>query len=437
MVAPTIAHASCPRRRRSGLLIAALTPSLAHARLWAKATLMVLLHAISGLVPRSRRRWVFGHAGDLFAGNPKYLFIWMTIHRPDIRVAWLTDDPETLRLLRDEGYRALARWSPAGLLAALRARVFVFAHGTGNVNAALSGGAFLLNLWHGVGLKAVHLGHRDGKTADAERRTQLGMLGRAAALEYLEPYDMLVTTSDMTQRHFSEQFRLPPERCPQFGYSRLDCASDAALAERADGLDRATGWRLIPEPYAEAYIYMPTFRDTERPFLDEALPDLAELSRALAARNALLYVKPHPYTRVELPPAHANIRRWPDAIDVHPYLARFAGLITDYSSILYDYLFVRSTGAILYTFDMERYLAADRSLLYPFEENVAGLRVETFAVLCDALREGTALRPEACAGVERIRDRFWGGSSAPASPAIVSHVEALLAVRGGGRGASR
>lgn len=386
-----------------------------------------LVYPLSGLFPRSSRQWVFGHSGDRFVGNPKYLFLWMALHRPDIRVTWITSNDEVRQTLAANGYRVRSRWSVAGMIAVLRARVFVFAHGVGNVNTLLSGGALLLNLWHGVGLKAVHLGHQSGKTARARSEAASGLVSRLSALQYLKPNDILVTTSDMMQTHFAEQFELPPSRCPQLGYPRLDCASDEELASLVKHMDGKAGFRLNPGGFDEIYLYMPTYRDTGRPFVAEALPDLGRLSDVLASRNALLYIKLHPDTHERLPNLPTNIRVWPDAIDVNAYLADCAGLITDYSSVLYDYLFVRPTGAILYTYDFERYISTDRSLLYPYDENVAGLRVLTFAELCDALRSGGAFDPSLQSSIVRIQDRFWGGSARPASPAIVEYVETRLA----------
>lgn len=390
----------------------------------ASSAMALTLYPLSRLVPRSRRQWAFGHAGDQFAGNPKYLFLWMAIHRPDLRVSWITGNEAVRRMLRNAGYRAYRRWSVGGMIATLRARVFVFAHGLGNVNATLSGGAYLLNLWHGVGLKAIHLGFARGKTAEARRVAGGSRLRRALAAEYLRPYDALVTTSDMMQAHFARQTELPPERCPQLGYPRLDGHADPALRAAVEAFDKANGFTWNADGFAETYIYMPTYRDTGRPFLDVALPDLDRLQRVLAKRNALLWVKPHPDTRGQLD-ERANIRRWDDRIDVNAYLPRMTGLITDYSSVLYDYLFARDTGAILYTFDLDSYLAADRDLVHPFEENVAGVRVADFDGLCAALESGAALAPDR-GQAATIRDRFWGGSPACASAAIVAWVEARL-----------
>lgn len=393
-----------------------------------------VVHSLAKLVPRSPRYWLFGYQEGLFLGNPKLLFLWISLHRPDMTVTWITDHGETRAFLRRNGYRAHGRWSPGGVLAALRAGVYVYAHGLRTVNLSLSGGAFLLNLWHGVGLKGVKYGFRRGANSEPEQLKPANIVERWAQITYLLPPDNLVTTSDFTQRHFAEQFRLPVERCPQLGYPRLDCASDPRLLERVEELDRQLGFRFNPRGSREVYIYMPTFRDTARPFVEEALPDLGRLSDALRARDATLYVKLHPYTRTDMSFEHGNIIEWPDEIDVHGYLQRFTGLITDYSSILYDYLFVRDAGAILYTFDYDEYLANDRSLLYPFDENVAGLRVSTFDELCRALEEGSSLSPGLAPKAREVTRKFWGGSARPASRAVVDHVLGLL---GGGGAPSR
>lgn len=405
-------------------------PFLQRAKRWVLFVLNLLLYPLSGLWRRADDRWAFGHTRDVFAGNPKYLFLWMALHRPDLHLTWISASARTRRLLRANGYRARARWSPRGMLAALRAGTFVFAHGTDNVNAQLSRGAFLLNLWHGVGLKAVHVGHEAGMTADAYRQA-MGAVARLFVLHHIIPYDAVVSTSDLMQAHFAAQFRLPPDRCPQLGYPRLDCVADPALARLAEELDHSVGFEMNPDGFREVYIYLPTFRDTGRPFFERALPDLDRLSGILKARDALLYLKPHIRTLEHFSANYPNIRIWPDAIDFHTYLGRFTGLITDYSSVLYDYLFLKQTGAILYTFDFEEYVTRDRALIYPYEDNVAGLRIATFDALCDVLRDGAALDPAGAPNATAIRARFWGGSCAPASPAIVDYVERQLGRRRG------
>lgn len=391
-------HRTPLRRRLTKLLAAA-------------ANLAGLLPAL--LARRSAGKWVFGHEGGAFAGNPKYLFLWMSLHRPDIGVTWITGSRETRRALIQNGFTAYMRWSWRGIGAALTAKVFVFAHDASDVNASLSRGAMRLNLWHGVGLKALQVGRATGWG---------GWLRRALSI----PHDRVVTTSDMMQVHFATQFGLPLEQCPQLGYPRLDCGFDSDLASAAVTMDRGQGFQMNHDLFAETYIYLPTYRDTKRPFLDEALPDLERLNTILAARNSLLYIKPHPRTADVLLGSFPNIRLWPGKIDIYAYLTEFTGLITDYSSVLYDYLFVKSGGVILYTFDFEDYIARDRELLYSYDDNIAGLRVSTFDALCEALARGSALDPVFAEAAAVVRERFWGGSFTPAAPAVVDYVQRVL-----------
>jgi len=381
--------------------------------------LNLIVYPLAGLWPRSPKRWVFGDSSGLFMGNPKYLFLWLTLHRPDIQVAWLTKNPGTVRMLRRFGMEAHRRSSLGGSWAALRSKVFVSGHNIAHVNAQLSKGATHLNVWHGVGLKAVGNAYRGSGRG---QRIAPGRLQRLQS-RHLMPMDrVLVTTSDFTQRHFSSQFDIPAQQCPQLGYSRLDWAFDPALADRARELDLACGFELRPAGVREAYLYLPTFRDSQRPFLKEALPDLPRLSAILRTRDALLYLKPHPKTPVEDLAGLDNIRLWPAHIDFNTYLGEISALITDYSSVLYDQLLVRDDGIILYTFDMADYLAKDRNISYSFEDNVIGVRADSFDALCDALRDGAALQPLPAAELARLRERFWGGSPRPASPAIVDYM---------------
>jgi len=385
---------------------------------WLKRRLVSLFNLTAfrliGLWPRSHHRWVFGDDGGHFAGNPKYLFLWMSIYHPEIHISWLTRKESTRQLLRANGYRAYRFWTVAGSLAALRAKVFVSGHCLAAVHKRMSKGAFFVNLWHGVGLKAAGYSYQGAGR------------GRFESANRAPPPDVFVSTSDFTQQHFTSQYRLPDETCPQLGYPRLDCAFDPTLAALCRAIDQTIGFQFNPGGFAETYIYLPTFRDSNRPFLEEALPDLAQLSEALAARNALLYIKPHPNTDTADLSSFDNVRAWPREVDFNTYLGDFTGLITDYSSVLYDYILVRDEGAILYVFDIDEYMSKDRSLSYPFEENVAGLRVRTFQGLCEALRNGTALGDGQRAEILQIREKFWGGSARPASPAVFGHVEQRL-----------
>ncbi len=374
---------------------------------------------LSRHMPRSRRRWIFGHQGGQFAGNPKYLFLWIALHRPDLHVTWIGGDARARAQIAALGLRARRRWSPAGIWAALRAGVAAYAHGADDVSLHFSRGALLLNLWHGVGIKATALGDAGGVVA---RHWPLRHrpLWRALYLAHVTQPDVLVTTSDFMQEHFARQFRLPTERCPQLGYPRLDPLHAPRLRDLVRSIEPVS---LNDGRFDEVLVYAPTLRDSGRDFLAEALPDPVALEAALAARNAVLYVKLHPRTAGGLKVGTERIRCWPASADLYAHLDTIDILVTDYSSLLYDHLRVRPGAAILYTFDQAEYVAVDRSLLYDFDAHVAGVRATDFAGLCDVIATGAARAAERCARADAIDRLFWSGSPSCASAAIVAHVE--------------
>lgn len=382
----------------------------------------ITAYPLSGLSPRSSKQWAFGHAGEMFAGNPKYLFLWIALYRPDIQATWLTSNERLIALLRRHGYSAARRRSIKGIRIALRSGVFAFSHGINSVNFPLSRGAFLLNLWHGVGLKSIQFGRHDGTSAHAKKQAKTAW-HRLKYLNELKSFDAVVTTSDMMQKHFASQFEQPMECFPQIGYPRLDCAVDRQLQNAALNLDRDLGFNFNADNFQEVYLYVPTYRDTNRPFFEEAIPDMARLSAILRERNALLYIKPHPQTLAAFSSLPSNVRIWPAEIDCQTYLDTIDALITDYSSVLYDYLEISPNPALLYTFDLDEYLTGDRELLFPFEEHTTGFRAFNYDTFCEAIQAGVPRNNTWHDDKLRLHQEFWSGSQSPASPAIIKHVE--------------
>ena len=382
-----------------------------------------LVRPLSSRFTRRSDLWLFGHEEGAFAGNSKFLYLWLLAHRPDLRPMWITHRQDTEAKLKALGLPVVRRGTLRGARAALQAAVYCYCFGPWEVSVALGGGAVLVNLWHGVGLKAVQYG--DPRSA-ASRATQpgLGWIERTMTLAGRIDPDLLIATSSFTATHFADQFRLPLNRCPPCGYSRLDVGIDAELRKQVERVDGSSVRQLRAGDPSEVYVYAPTYRDTARDFLVDALPDLERLSRALERRDAILYLKLHHRTAVPHGWGSARVKLWPNDADLYSAFALIDALITDYSSLHYDWIFHSDRGAILYTFDEEEYQRSDRSLLYPFNENVAGWRAQSFDELLELIATGRAL--SAGPDVAKVREKFWGNAEGPASPRIVATIEERL-----------
>lgn len=105
------------------------------------------------LVPRGRR-WVFGCGAGIGDGA-------LALQRHAAALGhdtlWLTADDREARDAAALGIRTVPRSGLRGWWATARAGVVVVTHGLGDVNRYANGGAFVVQLWHGIPLKRIGL----------------------------------------------------------------------------------------------------------------------------------------------------------------------------------------------------------------------------------------------------------------------------------------
>jgi CDP-glycerol glycerophosphotransferase (TagB/SpsB family) len=144
----------------------------------------------------------------------------------------------------------------------------------------------------------------------------------------------------------------------------------------------------------------------------------------LHARQAFLYIKLHRKTEstLDINASLTSIGWWPDGVDFYPYLNSFDLLITDYSSIFFDYIAVSANGAILYQFDLEDYISRDRDLAFGVDTWAIGHVACDFATICDLIDSGAALDHLPEKDLSRLREEFWNGALRLASPRLVDHL---------------
>ena len=372
-------------------------------RKFLKYLLSYLVHPLSFLVPRSRKKLAFGSYRGGFEGNAKYLFIEMS--RAGLDAVWLSQDRSTVALVRSLGLRARSVLSIRGAWRALRSRTWFVNAYTSDILWSLSGGANVINLWHGVGLKRTEYNSTSGPMYDRYiRKTPRQAFYHPEA--YRKP-QWLLTASDFQTPMFAQAFRLPESRCIKNGYPRnsiLMC-SEEDRRQFIEAYEPESTKCLLAEleSYGEVWIYMPTWRDSQRDIFAQGM-DLGRLQEALAKRNAMLLLKPHPNTLTNAVEGYSNIRLIDSSADVYPILPYTDALITDYSSVLYDYILMKGKGAVLYLYDRDDFVK-DRDFYFPFDENVIGQKTYNFEQLLEAVSQGPQPLPES----ERtaLVRKFW------------------------------
>lgn len=351
------------------------------------------LFLLSFLVKRNSRKWAIGGKVG-FADNPKYFYLYLAMNRiRDVRYRWIAGNRKEAVRLRSKGIDCSYKWSLKGIWYCLTAGKYIYSCHLTDVNYWTSGGVVGVNLWHGVGIKCIEFKARSGP----EKRIydEKNKMARLFLPHLFRRPDLFLSTSSLMTRHFAECFRISEQQCMRSGYPRCDIFywSRAELKSFIEKYEGSESLALVQrmETCSKVFIYMPTYRDTQTDFFAASGIDLCCLDTELRNINALLLIKMHPATRMDGELAAAgltNILFLDSRMDVYPLLPFTDVLITDYSSIYYDYLLMESKSVLLFPFDYEEYIATCRDLAFDFDSYTPGPRVRTFSGLLDAIRNG-------------------------------------------------
>lgn len=367
-----------------------------------------IIYPFSFLFPRSKRKYVFGSFRNSFNDNAKYLFIHAQENADKtIQYIWLSQSLKCVRQVRSIGFRAYWVLEPRGVWHALTSKYWFFNSYTSDIMFCLSGGAVCTNLWHGVGLKRIEFNVLSGPMLD--RFTKKNKMDAFTHPESFRHPDWLLTSTPFQTTMFAKAFRISESQCLELGYPRnaILTASEPKRSDFIAKYEPKETARLVDSfrKFNKIFVYMPTWRDSQRNIFTQSM-DLNRLNGIMAGQNALLVLKPHAnVTLTEEIGNLSNILLTDTRMDIYPLLPYMDVLITDYSSILYDWLLMKGKDVILYLYDLDSYVK-ERDFYYPYRENVAGKIVNTFDELCTCLSTADYQMDEA----ERIRmvDKFWG-----------------------------
>ncbi|WP_122088544.1 CDP-glycerol glycerophosphotransferase family protein [Halalkalicoccus subterraneus] len=334
----------------------------------------LLAHRLARFVPREDSLWVFGsRGGERFEGNAKYLFL-NVAREGDARPVWISKREETVAELRANGFDAHRADSLRGRMAMLRAGV-VFVTGTmTDMPLWPTGGAYLIQLWHGVPLKRI--------ATDAPSFAAFPLLERLRLRYTYHQFDALTLTAAGFADSFRSAFRIDPD-FPVTGYPRNDALAREVPGERIRQDDDLLD--AIADIDADRLVaYLPTYREGECAPAEHV--DFERLDAFLADHDAAMLVKFHPFNEPDVDGERFDSLRFlPAEFDVYPTFREVDALVTDYSSVYFDYLLLDRPVAF-YAYDREEY-AERPGFNLDYDEVTPGPVAETFEELLDALEE--------------------------------------------------
>lgn len=338
---------------------------------WAQLFL-VPVYGLSFLMPRNKKIWLFGSTfGRRFADSPRYLFLYLSEYSEDIRPVWITDNEEIYNCITTAGYEACMRGTFKSFLLRLRGGVYFYDNYPKDISHWLSGGAVKINLWHGVPLKKIqHDNVMDKFRHPKNMWERWKTFPRRLSDEKKSHY--ILATSEYYRPIFESAFqtkRTIVNRYPRTDIFTCDEIANVLLEDEKKSLEEI---HEKSELHDKVFIYMPTFRDSENVFFD--CVNLKRLNDFLAENKYLLAVKLHCKSKLKeafetLESPHICVIE--PAADPSLFLGLSDALITDYSSVYFDYL-LTDKPEIFFSYDLSEYLEKSREMYFDFDEFTPG-----------------------------------------------------------------
>ncbi|WP_079032548.1 CDP-glycerol glycerophosphotransferase family protein [Streptomyces specialis] len=205
-------------------------------------------------------------------------------------------------------------------------------------------------------------------------------------------FDFVVSPNAFTTPIMRNAFRCEGEIL-ESGYPRNDIFHREDRDKTAQRVRATLG---IPEG-RKVVLYAPTWRDDQRhtasKFKLDLQVDLTAAREALSEDHVFLFRK-HPKILDAVPGAGQgfvyDVSAYPDIAEL--YLIADV-LITDYSSVLFDYAH-SGRPMLFFTYDLEHYRDTLRGFYFDFTEKAPGPLIKTSAELIDAIRDIDRVRTE-------------------------------------------
>lgn len=346
------------------------------------------LYWLSYIVPRNKNIWVFGSwFGTRYSDSSRYIFEYIYETEPGIRAIWLTRKKAIVNELRKSGYEAYSIYSINGYWLTCRAAVAIFTVNISDVNTLGASKLLKFQLWHGIPLKKIV--HDDQYNSSKNKSNFFTLLTKIKSilLPYLnvfDQWDVVTSTSPKVSMIFESAFRLHESKIFETGTPRADViltknpVSPEVLSSKTNKIS-----------IKHRIGYFPTHRKNAKQlsiFINSI--NNSRLIQFLEEQESVLYIKLHYYNLEkhvhEISSPRIVLLKEDDISDINYLLPWIDILITDYSSVYYDFLLLNRP--IIFTpFDLDEYMSNDRELYGEYNELTPGPKCTTWNMVVEEL----------------------------------------------------
>ena len=401
--------------------------------------LILPIYWCTNIFPRRKEIWLFGSTfGRRFADNPRYLYLYCTKHGKElgIRPIWISHNANIVECLSAKGYEAYKYNSLKGIYYALVGKVYLYDNYSKDINFWQSAGSLKINMWHGIPLKKIQADNK----YDRFRNPQNGWerwknLPRNLSDE--KPSDYVLTTSKYMEPIFSSAFRTKNVLIcgyPRTDYLVFDEIENIFSQKEQQEVEVVKTYKEKYKKYFPIVVfYMPTFRDSEIRFFD--LMNLERFQEYLEANHIMFCIKLHPKSKLKKEFEKISGKGFENILiidaDSDPYvLLKITDiLVTDYSSIYFDFLLL-DRPIIFFDYDREKYVTESRELYFDYESITPGEKVETMEGLIEAIEHAwnqtEEYKNKFAKQRREVREKMFDTPNQMASPKLVKDIQKII-----------
>lgn len=352
-----------------------------YRNLWKKRLhqLYVRLFRYVGHLPRKKMVLFESFFGTQFSDNPRAVYEYMREHCPDYELIWNVQR-KYKKLFQKEHIPYVIKYSFRGLWKWARAAYWV-TNSRWPLWLPKPEKTIYIQTWHGTPLKTLG--------TDIRRITMPGMTIERYKKEFTEEsrkWDYCIAPNDYASKIFKRAFELQGTMI-RSGYPRNDLLvrknNETAIRQIKEKLGIGQAKKVI--------LYAPTWRDNQFTDIDHytfAMKlDLDRMKREFGPDTVLLvrlhYLVDHPMDLSKYQGFVMDVSGYADCREL--FLASDC-LITDYSSVFFDYA-VLKRPIIFYAYDLDEYANKIRGFYLNFRKMVPGPVAGTMDQLIPAVRD--------------------------------------------------
>ncbi|WP_405882055.1 bifunctional glycosyltransferase family 2 protein/CDP-glycerol:glycerophosphate glycerophosphotransferase [Streptomyces sp. NBC_01136] len=330
-------------------------------------TKLRVYHDLFSRLPVKKGLVVFeSHLGRQYSDSPKAIYEEMRRQGIQFEAVWAyAEDPQGF----PSDATLVRRWSLPYLKALAQAEYWVD-NQSYPLKVAKRPETTYIQTWHGSALKRMGFDEPEWKLKSREEQ--------AEQQRTLDRFDRFLIRSEHDVHTLARAFRLQERTLLRVGYPRNDALVQAKQQEEATGrrergpLAAELG---IPED-KQILLYAPTFRQRGGKRRFELPFDVERFADTFGDRYVLL-VRSHYLNHVVLPPSvRGRIIDVTNHHDMTPLLALADGLITDYSSVMFDYSLL-DRPMFFFAYDYDEYVHEGRGTYFDLLERAPGPVVRT------------------------------------------------------------